>query len=101
MSAGSIDFGVLVGLIVAALEVHASEPVEHQGLPGGAEPVADIFISFPTASTSTPTWFKRASAICVAIVRCQTDRVEPELVAVEHARHPARSGARSWAARPQ
>ena len=66
---------VLVGALVAALLVDADEPVEDHRLPGGAQPVGDVVpaaaVSVAAAAMSTPTWLKRASAIWVAIVRCQ------------------------------
>ena len=71
---GQRGLGVLVGRVVAALVVDADEPVEHQGLAGGAQPVPSVSPEaspLAVASMSTPTWLKRASAIWVATVRCQ------------------------------
>ncbi len=71
---GQAVLGVLVEVVVAALAVDADEPVEDQGLAGGAQPVARRICPSGVAgvaSMSTPTWLNRASAICVATVRCQ------------------------------
>ena len=66
---GEPALAVLVGAVVAALGVHAEVPVEDHRPAGRAQPVPRAVPA--VASMSTPTWLKRASAICVATVRCQ------------------------------